>query len=48
MRIYTKPENYYDPARGMQTLEEGQTLSSGIIIDSNLKYVMAPGEWVLF
>lgn len=48
MRIYPKPENYYDPTTEMQTLRKGQTLSSGIIIDPNLKYVMSPGEWVLF
>lgn len=48
MRIYTKPENYYDATRENQTLGKGQTLSSGIIIDPNLKYVMSPGERVPF
>lgn len=48
MKIYTKPENYNDPAREMQTLEKGLTSSFAIITDPNLKYVIWPGEWVLF
>lgn len=48
MKIYTKPENYYDPTREMQPLGKEYTYSSAIIMDPNLKYVMWPGECVQF
>lgn len=48
MRIYIKPENYYHPMREMQALGKEQTLSSDIMVDPNLKYVMCPEEWILF
>lgn len=48
MKIYTKPESYYHPTREMQPLGKGKTLCSAIIMDPSLKYVMWPGECILF
>jgi len=46
MRLYTKPEKYYDPTREMQT--PGKDRYAGNTIGPNLNYIMSAGEWVLF